>query len=99
MMIKEILEKHYTYKIEWFDSIEKVDAQFIKDLRERLDLTQKHFATIVGIPQRKIAKWEKGRKIPQPMKLLFYAINQDNNIIEYVYKITYNKKGELWEKV
>jgi putative transcriptional regulator len=38
----------------------------IKELRERLDLTQEQFAQKVGVTFSTINHWENGKRTPQP---------------------------------
>lgn len=38
----------------------------IKELRQRLDLTQEQFAREVGVTYSTINNWENGRRKPQP---------------------------------
>lgn len=38
----------------------------IKELRERLDLTQEQFAQKVGVTYSTVNHWENGKRTPQP---------------------------------
>ena len=38
----------------------------IKELRQRLDLTQEQFAQRVGVTYSTVNHWENGKRIPQP---------------------------------
>ena len=38
----------------------------IKELRQRLDLTQEQFAQHVGVTYSTVNHWENGKRIPQP---------------------------------
>ena len=38
----------------------------IKELRERLDLTQEQFAQKVGVTYSTVNHWENGKRVPQP---------------------------------
>ena len=38
----------------------------IKELRERLDLTQEQFAQRVGVTYSTVNHWENGKRTPQP---------------------------------
>ena len=40
--------------------------ELIKDLRNRLELTQEQFAQKVGVTYSTINHWENGKRIPQP---------------------------------
>ena len=41
----------------------------VKELRQRLDLTQEQFAQKVGVTYSTINHWENGKRIPQPFLL------------------------------
>ena len=41
----------------------------IKELRERLDLTQEQFAQKVGVTYSTVNHWENGKRTPQPYLL------------------------------
>jgi len=41
----------------------------IKELRERLDLTQEQFAQKVGVTYSTVNHWENGKRVPQPFLL------------------------------
>jgi len=38
----------------------------IRELRQRLDLTQEQFAQRVGVTYSTVNHWENGKRIPQP---------------------------------
>lgn len=38
----------------------------VKELRERLDLTQEKFAQRVGVTYSTVNHWENGKRVPQP---------------------------------
>ena len=41
-------------------------AELVKDLRQRLDLTQEKFAQKVGVTYSTVNHWENGKRMPQP---------------------------------
>ena len=41
-------------------------AQLVKDLRERMKLTQEQFAQKVGVTYSTVNHWENGKRMPQP---------------------------------
>ncbi len=45
---------------------EKDIAQLVRDLRERLDLTQEQFAQRIGVTYSTVNHWENGKRTPQP---------------------------------
>ena len=44
-------------------------AELIKDLREKLDLTQEQFASEVGVTFSTVNRWENGRGTPSPLAM------------------------------
>jgi putative transcriptional regulator len=44
-------------------------AALVRDLRNRLSLTQEQFAQEVGVTYSTINNWENGKRIPQPFLL------------------------------
>jgi putative transcriptional regulator len=52
-------------------------------LRKSLCMTQKAFATILGVSQRTVEAWECGKTNPTPTaKKLMYLIDNDRSLIE-----------------
>ncbi|HQI26445.1 MAG TPA: helix-turn-helix transcriptional regulator [Sedimentisphaerales bacterium] len=41
-------------------------AKLVKDLRERMKLTQEQFAQKVGVTYSTVNHWENGKRMPQP---------------------------------
>lgn len=41
-------------------------AELVKDLRQRLNLTQEQFAQKVGVTYSTVNHWENGKRMPQP---------------------------------
>ena len=41
-------------------------ARLVKDLRERMKLTQEKFAQKVGVTYSTVNHWENGKRMPQP---------------------------------
>jgi len=41
-------------------------ASLVKELRQRLDLTQEQFAQRVGVTYSTVNNWENGRRVPRP---------------------------------
>lgn len=42
--------------------VSEVDGEFIRVTRERYDLSQTTFASILGVKVKTLVKWEKGKK-------------------------------------
>ena len=47
----------------------------IKNIRDRLGLTQEQFAALLGIRVRTLRNWEQGRRVPEgPARVLLQAV-------------------------
>jgi len=44
-------------------------AQFVKELRYRLGMTQEQFAAELGVTAASVHRWESGRATPSPLAL------------------------------
>ena len=44
-------------------------ASLVKELRQRLNLTQEQFAQEVGVTYSTVNNWENGKRVPQPFLL------------------------------
>ena len=44
-------------------------SDFIRELRQQLDLSQEKFAAKLGVSLRTINRWENGSTVPSPMAL------------------------------
>lgn len=52
-------------------------------MRESLGMTQKAFASILGVSCRTVEAWESGKSTPTPTaKKLMYLIQEDRSLIE-----------------
>ncbi|HON80240.1 MAG TPA: helix-turn-helix domain-containing protein [Spirochaetota bacterium] len=59
----------------------------IKEIRNRLNLSQPTFAKILGVSIKTIEAWESGKNIPQgPAQRMLSLLEKDNNLLEK-YKI------------
>ncbi len=51
--------------------------------RKALHMTQKNYATLLGISPRTVEAWETGRSNPSPMaRRLIYLLGQDHSLIQ-----------------
>lgn len=74
------------YKIErvYYDDV--VDPEFIKKLREKLDVSQLVFSTIIGVRLETVEKWETNFiTIPPTAKTLIYLLDQHPEIVRSLY--------------
>jgi len=57
----------------------------VRRIRERLSLTQAHFAKRFGLSQRTVEQWEQGRAVPdRPARILLAVIERDPHAVERV---------------
>ena len=50
----------------------------VKDIRERLGLTQESFAALMGVSNRTLQNWEQGRREPDgPAKALLRVVERE----------------------
>ncbi len=55
----------------------------VSELRKSLDMTQKSFATVLGVSQRTVEAWEIGKSTPTPTaRKLMMLISFDHTLIE-----------------
>lgn len=53
------------------------------EIRESLQMTQKTFASILGVSRRTVEAWETGKSNPTPTaKKLLFLIQEDHTLIE-----------------
>lgn len=74
-------------KLVTVDTKDIVDAEFIFNLRKRLELTQVDFAKILGTDVTTYARWETGKRpLGTANSRLLYLIEMDPEILHYLYK-------------
>ncbi len=62
----------------------------IKEIRNKLKLSQSTFATILGVSIKTVEAWESGRNIPQgPAQRILSLMEKDNKLLTK-YKIIIN---------
>lgn len=55
----------------------------VVEIRESLKMTQKSFASVLGVSCRTVEAWESGKSNPTPTaKKLMYLIQEDHTLIE-----------------
>jgi len=55
----------------------------VADERKKLNMTQKSFASILGVSKRTVESWEAGKSIPSPTaRNLIFLISQDHSLVE-----------------
>ena len=55
----------------------------VADERKKLNMTQKSFASILGVSKRTVESWETGKSTPSPTaRNLIYLISQDHSLVD-----------------
>ena len=55
----------------------------VATIRESLSMTQKAFASVLGVSCRTVEAWESGKSTPTPTaKKLMYLIQEDHTLVE-----------------
>ena len=55
----------------------------VAEERKKLDMTQKAFASILGVSKRTVEAWETGKSNPSPAaRNLIYLISQDHSLVQ-----------------
>ena len=55
----------------------------VAEERRKLDMTQKAFASILGVSKRTVEAWESGKSNPSPTaRNLIYLISQDHSLVK-----------------
>lgn len=72
------------------------DVPDVKAIRENLNLTQRQFATLLGISPRTIQNWEQGHRIPEgPARvLLMVAARNPQAVLDAVHAGQENIKSK-----
>lgn len=65
----------------------RINKDYVRNLRIKLKLTQKVFASILGVSKKTIEKWEQGRNpVVGPAARLLYLIDTNPEIIKIIYQ-------------
>ena len=74
------------YQISYVNVENVVSKEFVKDLRNKLNMTQAVFASVLGVTKKTIEKWEQGvNPIKGCSARLLYIINEKPDIIKMIY--------------
>ena len=80
----EAIKNATRYRLEEVAVDEIVDSNFVKALRDKLNMSQNVFASAMGVTERTIIKWEKG-KIKGAASRLIYLLDKDPLLIKQWY--------------
>ena len=88
--IIEVLKSSNHYSVFYADIEKEVNGEFVKNLRNKLNMTQNVFASVLGVTKKTIEKWEQG---VNPVKgcsaRLLYLISKDVSIVKEFYSFEY----------
>ena len=71
--------------------VSEVDGEFIRVTREKYNLSQTTFASIIGVKVKTLIKWEKGKKkIPDTAKILIKTLNNFPIVFYSLYLVENN---------
>ena len=62
----------------------KVDAIWVRRLRERLGYTQRECAELVGVEARTWKRWESGSPLPASMRKLLHLMFDDPEVVVHL---------------
>ena len=80
----------------------EINNNYLKNLRNSLNMSQSLFASYLGVSKKSIEKWEQGGiyKISQPVKRLLLLINDDPSILSKMRMIEFaDKKCEYTKSI
>lgn len=64
-----------------------VDGAFVKTLRDTLNMSQNVFAEMLGVSNKTVEKWERGKhKVKGPDARLLYLLNANPALIKHWYR-------------
>ena len=82
------IRKSKGYKVHFLDIDNIVDKNYIKSLRETLDMSQVVFADLLGVSKKTIEKWEQGANpIKGCSSRLLYLLYNDTSLINKFYSV------------
>jgi putative transcriptional regulator len=63
--------------------LSRYKAKEIKQIRNKVRLSQSTFAHVLGVSKKTVEAWESGRNEPQgPAKRILMLLEKDNNLLE-----------------
>lgn len=81
----EAIKTATRYRLEVTPVETLVDGAFVKTLRDKLNMSQNVFADAMGVTNRTVIKWEKG-KIKGAASRLLYLLNANPTLINHWYR-------------
>ncbi len=106
---KRILEQplrngHYFAQVESLVLlVKRGSASSLTELRERLGRTEKDIASLIGVPEYQIMKWEKKKEQPSSLELAWWKLKLSDYVDEEISQLlrTRNKEviAQFWELI
>jgi putative transcriptional regulator len=83
----DLIKNATRYRLDEVDVNEIVNGAFVKTLRDKLNMSQNVFASMLGVSEKTVEKWEQGKhKIKGPNARLLYLLNKDPSLIKHWYR-------------
>lgn len=86
--IMEGLEEALAYEkgvanVQTFMRKQSLPSVNVADVRNSLSMTQKNFASVLGVSCRTVEAWESGKSTPTPTaKKLIYLLQNDHSLVQ-----------------
>ncbi|MDO9630188.1 MAG: helix-turn-helix domain-containing protein, partial [Acholeplasmataceae bacterium] len=78
------------YSVEFFNVENTVSSVFVKELRNKLNMSQVFFAKVLGVSNKTIEKWEQGKNpITGTAARLLLSISMNPELIKNFYRETW----------
>lgn len=92
---KKVFSKDaYEFKITDVDA--EVTPEFVRNLRNRLNLSQRMFAKILGLSEKTIEKWEQGAtEVKRTASRLLYILDKQPELLDELYMV--KREDEIME--
>ena len=86
--LNELIDGHdpgFETQVETIDLTPKYDAEDIKQLRKKLNVTQVEFAKVMAVSPKTVTSWETGRSTPRGAVSKLMDIFNDNPKLAFEY--------------
>ncbi|HOI84479.1 MAG TPA: helix-turn-helix domain-containing protein [Acholeplasmataceae bacterium] len=94
-----VLRRAEKYTVDFCDIDQMVDAEFVKKLRDKLNMSQSFFAQVLGVSKKTVEKWEQS---VNPMigtaSRMLYIIDKYPALINEFYTDTYSSNVKVFKK-
>ncbi len=81
-------EKARTFEIKYLDIDGMIDKDFVKNLRNKLNMTQLVFSSVIGVTKKTVEKWEQGKNpIKGATARFLYLLDLNPELISEFYLV------------